>query len=592
MLENSESSSNFYDSDDEHGFVLSVNPRTKEKFKLPPLGTMQQLWEVFVENFDPLTKIVHVPTLRPAFQRATSNPGGISRNFEALMFAIFGAAILTLNEDDCQQMFNEPRRSILSRYTSATEAALARAKFMATTSLVVLQALVIHIFSIRDFYEPRAVWTLTGVAVRIAQSIGLDRDGTILGHSFFDTEIRRRTWWQLKSHDFRAAELCGLAKFRDMATGSESPKWPANINDNDLHPGMISLEVVSTGITDASFIAFKFEMTNFAASRVAAFRKLGKDPSEWNLDTPDNDRVETKSAVEALEERLEMNYLRYCDPSQPLHLMLLLVGRYGMNTVTFLTHHPRRWASMEHVPLSERTLVWDCGIKLLEQYSMMQSNPLLKSFAWHALYFQPWHAFIHVLDTLYAEPSRSDASKAWAIICSIYEHTPDLVSDMRKPVHVAIGKLCLKAYAARETLLLGSTTTSRPTPTCIIQLRERSELAKAKHHARNKKADRQGEHNVLRSGNSNYNEALQGSISQNSTIPTSTNFDNHDGAPENASFYFFDGFDDNNSHNDMYMDLDFVLPEGCLESYAPEQVDWEQWDTWLADSNIMRPSSY
>lgn len=73
------------------------------------------------------------------------------------MFAMFGAAIMTLKDDECQRRFQESRRSILSRFTTATEAALSRAKFMATTSLIVLQALVIHLFSVRDLYEPRTV---------------------------------------------------------------------------------------------------------------------------------------------------------------------------------------------------------------------------------------------------------------------------------------------------------------------------------------------------------------------------------------------------------------------------------------------------
>lgn len=238
---------------------------------------MQQLWLAFVDNFDPLTKIVHVPTLRPAFEKALRDTSQIPKTFEALMFAIFGAAVMTLKDDECQRRFSETRRSILSRFTKATEAALSRAKFMATTSLVVLQALVIHLFSVRDMYEPRTVYTLTGIAVRIAQGIGLDRDGTVLGYSPFDTEVRRRVWWQLKSHDFRAAELCGLAKFRALEpVSAESTKYPGNINDDDLHPGMMSLDSKPSGLTDASFIAFKFEMTEFAAARIARFRHLGQ----------------------------------------------------------------------------------------------------------------------------------------------------------------------------------------------------------------------------------------------------------------------------------------------------------------------------
>ena len=61
---------------------------------------------------------------------------------------------------------------------------------MGTTSLVVLQALVLHLLSVRDIYEPRAVWSLTGVAVRIAQGMGLERDGVFLGLPPFETEMR------------------------------------------------------------------------------------------------------------------------------------------------------------------------------------------------------------------------------------------------------------------------------------------------------------------------------------------------------------------------------------------------------------------
>jgi hypothetical protein len=28
-----------------------------------------------------------------------------------------------------------------------------------------------------------------------------------------------------------------------------------------------------------------------------------------------------------------------------------------------------------------------------------------------------------------------------------------------------------------------------------------------------------------------------------------------------------------------------------MENHVPEPINWEQWDTWLADSNLMRSSS-
>jgi hypothetical protein len=46
--------------------------------------------------------------------------------------------------------------------------------------------------------------------------MGMHLDGILLGLSPFETEIRRRIWWQLRMYDFRAAELSGQAKFRDF----------------------------------------------------------------------------------------------------------------------------------------------------------------------------------------------------------------------------------------------------------------------------------------------------------------------------------------------------------------------------------------
>ena len=226
---------------------------------------------------------MHVPTLRPAIQRAADSIGTIPRSFEALMFAIYSTAIVSLKDDECMQRLGKPRGNLLSRYVSATKAALSRAKFMGTVSLVVLQALVLHIISVRDVYEPRVVWSLTGVAVRIAQGMGLERDGVFLGLPPFETEMRRRIWWLLKTHDFRTAELCGLAKFRDMDTGAESSKWPTNVNDDQLYPGMPSHVAESNTVTDMVFIAMKHELTKLAASRITRFRQQGKDPNQFEF---------------------------------------------------------------------------------------------------------------------------------------------------------------------------------------------------------------------------------------------------------------------------------------------------------------------
>ena len=594
-------------SDDDFGFVLGSQPKSNTRSCHPPPEHIHQLWQIFIENVDPLTKVVHVPTLRPAIQKAASDIGTIPRSFEALMFAIYGAAVMSLKDDECKQKFYESRKILLSRYISATKAALSRAKFMGTISLVVLQALVLHLLSVRDIYEPRAVWSLTGVAIRIAQGMGLERDGVFLGLPPFEAEMRRRIWWLLKTHDFRTAELCGLAKFRDIDTGAESTKWPTNVNDDQLYPGMPSLLTESNTLTDIVFIALRHELANFAAGRIARFRHQGKNSSQWNLHASGSDKVEIDEAFKEVEEILETNYIRYCDPSQPLHLMTMLTARSAMNMIRFLTHHPRRWASIEQTPLSERQWVWEISIKLLDQQSMLQSNPQLKQFAWHAAYFLQWHAFIHVFDTLLSNPLIADAEKAWQLIGNTYEINPGIVFDTKKPIHVAVGNLCLKAYSAREAALQNENICPSPTPEFIGQLRQQREIAKAKRQARDAKSSQSedpvspGQANARdidprpHAGIIYSSNTLESTHVQQSTTSQPSNLTRTGGATDGDPFWFINGFNDSqvgNSDDVMNMDPDFLLAQDHgVEDNATQNISWEQWDAWLADSNMIRSLS-
>jgi hypothetical protein len=543
--------------------------------------------------------------LQPAIEKAASNIENIPRSFESLMFAIYAAAVMSLKDDECTQKFCESRKTLLSRYISATKAAFSRARFMGTTSLVVLQALVLHLLSVRDIYEPRAIWSLTGVAVRIAESMGLERDGVYLGLAPFESEMRRRVWWLLKTHDFRTAELCGLAKFRDIDTSAESTKGPTNINDDQLFPGMPSLLGESNALTDIGFVAMRQEFSNFAAARIARFRQQGKNSSQFHLHASGNDKVDIEEAFKEVEEILETKYLRYCDPSRPLHLMIMLVARLSINVIRFLTHHPRKWVSIEQTPLSERQWVWDVSIKLLEQHNMAQSNPQLSQFAWHAPYFQQWHAFIHVLDSLRINPLLTHAEKAWQLIRSIYENTPNMVSNTKKPIHIAVGNLCLKAYGDREAALQIGNMPLPPAPKFILQLRHQREVAKTKRQARDAKSRRieiMIDYNRTDTQNTNpraddgaiyLSETLEPGAHQQSIATHPLNPAQTRSTTKGDPFWFVNGFADTHvgeMDEVMNTDPDFLLAQDHnVEDNANQSISWEQWDAWLADSNLMGP---
>lgn len=427
---------------------------------------------------------MHVPSLQPAIQKATTSIERVPRNFEALMFAIYAAGVMSLNDDECKERLGGPHETLLSHYTSATKWALSRAKFMGTTSIVVLQALVLHLFSVRNLYGPRTVWTLTGLAIRIAEGIGLHHDGASLGVPPFEAEIRTRIWWQLKMHDFRATELIGLAKFRGLNSDHSTCKPPANINDNELWPGMSSPATSSTKLTDMAFFVLKIELASFARRGGTKIRQQEKGADQLDDIAARSNQKTKDELIKEIEEILEEKYIRYCDPSEPLQLLTMLVARFTSNVVRFLTHHPRRWVSQEQTPKSEQEYVWKISVELLEQQDTIQSDRRLQGFAWYSAYYLQWHVLIHVLDTLRAKPLMSDIHKAWRLVEATYKNNPDMISSTKKPIHVAVGSLCLKAYNAYEAALMRKGMTTSHVPDYITKLRQQREAARARRKAR------------------------------------------------------------------------------------------------------------
>lgn len=446
----------------------------------PPADQILGLWRIFVQNVDPLTKVVHVPSLQPRVERAVADVSDLPRCLEALLFAIYSTAIMSLKEDECKK-FGEPRKTLLSRYTLATKAALSRAKFMCTTNMAVLQALVLHTISLRDTVDPRTLWTMYGITIRVAEGMGLHRDGTVLGLPPFESEIRRRVWWQLKMNDARTAELSGLPKFRDFSADEKAPNPPANVDDDELYPGMSSPAVESTKVTDMIFCVLRSEFASFLTREMARNPRRGQEDHLWDSYGSDNDLRKKEEMLDRLEEILETKYVRYCDPSEPLQLLSLLLARSAMNVGRFIAHHPKRWASREQTPESERQYVWSVSVKLLEQYNMMRS---IEHFSWHAAYFLQWNSFIHILDTLLANPLKDDAERTWQLVEAAYEKTPDMVTNTRKTIHVAVGNLCLKAWNARGAALAEQGRPIVHVPEYISQLRAQRVSATARQQRR------------------------------------------------------------------------------------------------------------
>lgn len=103
----------------------------------------------FIDNFDPVFKVLHVPTLKKSVIEASSDIDKISedKSMEALLFAMYCAAVTTLTPEKCLEFFQEEKENLLTKYRRGAEIAFANADLFTSADMVLLQALVIFLVS-------------------------------------------------------------------------------------------------------------------------------------------------------------------------------------------------------------------------------------------------------------------------------------------------------------------------------------------------------------------------------------------------------------------------------------------------------------
>ena len=88
-----------------------------------------RLWQIYLDNVNPLLKVTHTPSLQVHIIEAASNLTNINPTLEALMFSIYCMSILSL-VDDCPAMFGSSKEDLLTRYQFGCQQALSKCGFL------------------------------------------------------------------------------------------------------------------------------------------------------------------------------------------------------------------------------------------------------------------------------------------------------------------------------------------------------------------------------------------------------------------------------------------------------------------------------
>lgn len=396
-----------------HGFVFGFSSHNVEILSLHPLPSqIGEYWNIYKDRVDPLLKVLHLPTLEPTVLSSASHLPNLSRGFECLLFAIYYGATTSLGSNECFIRLGEDKEVLLSRYRFALEQALARANFLTTEELIVLQAFVIFLICLRRNNDARVIWTLTGLVVRIAQTIGIHRDGSHFDLAPFEVEMRRRLWWQVCILDTRASEDHGCDP--TIVEQSFDTKLPLNVNDSDLTPSMKEFPPERVGGTDMSFCLLRFEVAN-------TFRRLNYIPPGppkqcaqylQSITLQDKERWITEC-----HQRLEEQFLKHCDMSVPLFWVTATVARLMMSKMWLIVYHPfQRQDGGATLSEEVKHKLFITSLENMEYSVLLETEARTKHWGWLFKTYIQWHALAFTLSELCHRTSGDLVERAWVAV--------------------------------------------------------------------------------------------------------------------------------------------------------------------------------
>ncbi|KAF9887319.1 hypothetical protein FE257_010314 [Aspergillus nanangensis] len=377
-----------------------------------------RLWQIYINNVDPLLKVTHSPSLQGRLVEAACSLETVNPTLEALMFSIYSMAVMSLTPEECQATFAWPKSDLLAMYQYGCQQALLNCSYLRTEDPECLTAFYLSLVSIGLTTDPRSLSSMLGVAMRISSRIAIHSESSFVKCTALDAEMRRRLWWSLKVFDTRISELANHKNFTLVPTLDCAT--PLNVNDSDLRPELKEPPVAQSAASEAFFVVVRSELdqsvrkTNFhLAFNNPALRPATKD-AQAKL-------ISQASEMDAIENRIQEKYLRFCNPDNPLHFMTVWTTRTIIAKYRLVEYYSRYSGSLIAQTDAHRDTGLAHALDALQCDTKLMTSPIIAGFRWLVLFYFPLPAYMHILQDLEKRPGCVKAKEAWEIMSENFD---------------------------------------------------------------------------------------------------------------------------------------------------------------------------
>ncbi|KAJ4986519.1 hypothetical protein SVAN01_07955 [Stagonosporopsis vannaccii] len=411
-----------------------------------------RLWQIYSDNINPLLKATHAPTLQARILDAAVDVTSISRELEALMFSIYCAAIITMNEEDCRSTLGGTKAKLLRKYQDACHQALVNCGFLRSRERDCLTAFFLYLISLRPDTHPHTLSPMFAIAFRIAHRMNISNEAANVKHGVFEAEMRRRLWWAMVVYDSRISEMT------DYKTTQLVPTWdckiPVNVNDFDLRPEMTTRPTDQEASTEALFAVVRGAIGNYIRYNAwhldfvnPMLRHVAK-ATQHLFDPYDNN-------LNGLENIIESRHLKFCNAENPLHYTTIWWARNYLAKYRFFLHCSQHAKTPDHQSSEQSDAILSYALRMLECDTALLSSPLTKGYRWLIQFHFPFPAYVRIVQDLRARPIGPHADKAWEIMNANYAIRFVDMEPSANLLFKMFASTVLQAWTARHAALLG-----------------------------------------------------------------------------------------------------------------------------------------
>jgi len=256
--------------------------------------------------------------------------------------------------------------------------------------------------------------------------------------------MRRRLWWQLLILDVRCAEDHDMEPI--IYEHSFSTKHPSNLNDSDIHEGLMNTINPTIGRTEMLFTLSRFQISY--AVRKLMFSTAFTEGNGYPLLKTEAEKI---SFLDALSAQLHERYLQYCDENIPICFMTATANNLILSKIRLLVRRP----SLQHI-LSQESVLNDYLLRnsmdIVEAAHALRTNPDYQRWAWLFQKYIEWDAIAILLCSLIALPGHEVKDRAWVAVQSFFRDWNELSLDTGQQHRwQQILQLKIKADTSRET---------------------------------------------------------------------------------------------------------------------------------------------